>query len=164
MHKIFTTALSMDQMQDVRILNKHRRAVWLEFKLTRTLIDKGHLDGNPYPYLVSGRSNGGVINTLHAAATALDEWFEQNKGCWETSAVMSTQRLLNDIKRKANALAVVTDSYEGEDDSQHSVRDWIQLMVLFGVSVRESRILRMGGHLTRPPDFMLFPPRKLVIN
>jgi len=159
----FTMPFSTDQLQHMLALDAQRTRVWDEFKATRALIHKGQLRTSPYPYLQSGRPNGGVVNTLHAAATALDTWFKRSAYCLDSSLVMSTRSLLADIKESANKVPIITDPYEGEDDSQYFVGEWTQLMRMFASSVRDSRLMRVRGERLSAPDFMIFPPRGLLI-
>ena len=153
--------MSLDCLKSIHTLERYRKIAWDELKVTRTLIAKGQLAGASFPYMASGRPNGGVINTLHAAASALDKWFLRHRKCWYLSGVVDAREMLDLIKTSANDVAIVTDPYEGEDDSQNYVREWIQIMILFGVTVRESRVLRTLGHTVAAPDFMIHPPRRL---
>jgi len=73
--KTLTTAMSLDCLKGIHTLDLYRKIAWDEFKVTRTLIAKGQLGGAAFPYLDGGCPNGGVINTLHASASALDAWF-----------------------------------------------------------------------------------------
>jgi hypothetical protein len=159
--KTLTTAMTLDCLKAINTLDMYRKIAWDELKVTRALIAKGQIGGAPFPYLAGGRPNGGVINTLHAAASALDAWFWRNRECWHLSGVSDARKILEVIMKLADDVVIVTDPYEGEDDSQHYVREWIQIMLLFGVAVRESRVLRSTGHVIAAPDFMIHPPRRL---
>ena len=153
--------MTLDCLKSIHTLNMYRKIAWDELKVTRTLIGKGQLGGAPFPYLAGGRPNGGVINTLHAAASTLDAWFCRHSECWHLSGVSDARKILQIIKNSADDDVVVTDPFEGEDHSQYYVREWILDMLLFGVAVRESRVLRTSGHKVAAPDFMIHPPRRL---
>jgi hypothetical protein len=162
--KIFTVPLSTAQLVDVQTLHGYLHMMWHELTLTRTDVSNSRITGSPFPYGMSGRANGGVINTLHAAATAVDGWYARNGQNFEPEETMNIRMLLDEIKSEANKEAIITDPYEGEDDSQHFLAEWIEIVRLFGVSIKHSRLARLRGDWVKAPDFLIYPPRRLLTH
>jgi hypothetical protein len=114
---------------------------------------------------VARRNNGRqlrVIDTLHAAAYAIDRWFSANGVNFPAEAVTARRHMLTLIMGRSNVDAVVSDQNNGEDYAIRNIRSWTDLTKTFCICLRESRLLRPQGVTISDPDFMVYPPRILL--
>jgi hypothetical protein len=159
---IFTFAFSTQQLVDIQTLEKIRQAVRNEHKINKCLVLGGSLDSASRSSQLSGGSGVQIINTLHAAADAVDKWFVRHSLFFDASHITTIRQVLSEIMADAKSVPLITDPYEGEDDSQLFIKYWIELMWLHWTCVRKSRMLQLCGFSVSTPYYNLYPPRRLL--
>ena len=156
----FTFAFSTQQLVDIQTLEKIRQAVRNEHKINKCLVLGGSL--NSAARSLTGGSASQIINTLYAAADIVDKWFATHSLLFDASHITTIRQALSEIMADANAVPIITDPYEGEDDSQLFIKYWIELMWLYRVCVRKSRMIQLCGCAVSSPDHILYPPRRIL--
>ena len=156
---IFTFPCSTQQLVDIQTLEKIRQAVRNEHKINKCLVLGGSLNSASRSLTGSGAQ---IINTLYAAADVVDKWFTTHSLFFDASHITTIRQSLSDIMADANAVPMITDPYEGEDDSQLFIKYWIELMWLHWACVRKSRMLQLCGCSVSTPDHILYPPRRIL--